>query len=108
MTDTFRLNAKDIEVYKFLCGWRRAGSVCPTLRDVMRGTAIISTGHLRRILDKLREVGMVTWEDGRYRTLQAVPHKLPWQGTVPGSGVPFAECVSGVWWEPGCVAFEYA
>ncbi len=59
-------------VYEVLSCWQACYPYPPTLRDLARACGLASIGSLWLHLDRLRGLGLVTWEDRRVRTLRVV------------------------------------
>lgn len=88
-------------VMEFLLAWDRPWP--PSVREIAQGCGVVKSTvsyHLRR----LRHQGLVAYEPRTYRTVRALsqrPHP------IPGSGMPFEECVREIRWEPGRVVFSF-
>jgi SOS-response transcriptional repressor LexA len=59
-------------VYEVLCCWQVAHPYPPTLRELARALGLRSFGSLWEHLDRLRDLGLVTWDAGKSRTLRVL------------------------------------
>jgi len=59
-------------VYEVLSCWQASKPYPPTLRELTRACGLRSWGSVWEHLDRLRALGLVTWEDGMVRTLRVM------------------------------------
>lgn len=66
------LTAKQLEVATWIDRFIQTNKTPPTIREIMKGLNYKSPAPVQFMLHTLREKGVITWQDGKSRTIAFV------------------------------------
>lgn len=88
------LSVKEKRVYEYICRELESRGYSPSVRDIQKALDIKSTSSVHLYLKRLEELGYITKEQGKSRTLRADdveyrPNRVPILGSI-SAGAPIS------------------